>query len=463
MLSRILLTVATAAAVSPFSNDPWAPVRDIVSSEDAIWVSNLSRGFVFTAGNASGRQFTYERGHKASQRLLLASASKFPAALAIAGAVADGHLTFDTHAHEVFGWWSASPTDPRSGVTLRQLLSFTSGFYWDDPSSGAAKCMSSLDGSIIFSPEECAKQIYERAPFKYKPGTTFAYNSFHLQIAGAMAAKAAGISLQQLLHKYLIDKLQLKRTEWLLGQNPQLAAGMTSTADDYDVILRSYMAYELVPKAVADEMERDYLSPPYASQICDWCDSLTDYFGHYSMSNWYECLHSWAGGATSNVSWTPQCANDRIHMDLGLFGWYPLLDRKKGVYFQIAQQVIAGLNSTNPGCEGATLLRLQVKPAVDRALGHVVASAEDISAAVGSNDDEVATAAAVAVAAASARLGYDNTPASLWTELSHALDAQLREEEAAAAVSAAVAGERSWAQAARDAMAAALEWAVSFA
>ena len=455
MSSRILLIAATAAAAS---NDPWAAVRDIVSSQDAIWASNLSRGFVFTAGNASGRQFTYERGHKASQRRLLASASKFPAALAIAGAVADGHLTFDTHAHEVFSWWSASPTDPRSAVTLRQLLSFTSGFYWDNPSSGAAKCMSSLDGSIIYSPEECAKQIYELAPFKFKAGSTFAYNSFHLQIAGAMAAKAAGISLQQLLHKYLIDKLQLKRTEWLLGQNPQLAAGMASTADDYDVILRAYMAYELVPKAVADEMERDYLSPPFASQVCDWCDSLTDYFGHYSMSNWYECLHSWSGGATSNTSWTARCARDRIHMDLGLFGWYPLMDRKKGVYFQIAQMVVAALNDTeNPGCIGATLLRLQVKPAVDRALGHGVTSAEDTSAAAGSSDDAAAAAAAAAAAMASAHLGYDNTPKSLWTELSQALDAQLREEAAAAAA------ERSWAQAAKDAMAAAVEWASSFA
>ena len=58
---------------------------------------------------------------------------------------------------------------------------------------------------------------------------------------------------------------------------------------------------------------------------------------------------------------------------------------------------------------------------------------------------------------ASARLGYDNTPKSLWTELSQALDAQLREEAAAAAA------ERSWAQAAKDAMAAAVEWASSFA
>ena len=31
---------------------------------------------------------------------------------------------------------------------------------------------------------------------------------------------------------------------------------MTSTADDYDTILQKYLAYELVPEAVADDMER---------------------------------------------------------------------------------------------------------------------------------------------------------------------------------------------------------------
>ena len=249
-----------ALTTAVLADDKWEPVRKIVSSTDAIWTQNLSKGFVFTAGDASGRKFTYESPGseyvKAEKRMLLASASKFPAALAIAGAVADGHLTFDTHAHEVFDWWSANASDPRSGVTLRQLLSFTSGFYWKDASSGAAPCMTSLAGASRYTAEECAKQIYEDAPFPFAPGTTFAYNSFHLQLAGAMAAKAARLSLQDLLHKYLIGKLKLNRTAWLGGQNPQLAAAMTSTADDYDTILQKYLAYELVPEAVADDMER---------------------------------------------------------------------------------------------------------------------------------------------------------------------------------------------------------------
>jgi hypothetical protein len=37
---------------------------------------------------------------------VLASSSKFPVALAIAGVVADGTLSFDTPIREVFDWWT---------------------------------------------------------------------------------------------------------------------------------------------------------------------------------------------------------------------------------------------------------------------------------------------------------------------------------------------------------------------
>ena len=211
-------------AASEALSDPWAQVDSLMGN-----FHNLTdcdgcnckgcHGFAFTAGNATHRAYSYAKGStKLTSPLLLASASKFPAAIAISGAVADGHLTFDTHAHEVFPWWTDDAADPRSGVTLRNLLSFTSGFYWADASSGNVSCMAGIAGSILCTPEECAQQIYTNAPFKFKSGTTFAYNSFHLQLAGAMAAKAADITLQELLHQNLITKLGLKHSGWLVGQ-----------------------------------------------------------------------------------------------------------------------------------------------------------------------------------------------------------------------------------------------------
>ena len=83
-----------------------------------------------------------------------------------------------------------------------------------------------------------------------EPGTTWAYNSFHLQVAAAMAAKAANLTVQGLLHTYLIDKLGLSGTSFVGGENPYIAAAMQTTPDDYDKILLAYTSYTLLPKEV---------------------------------------------------------------------------------------------------------------------------------------------------------------------------------------------------------------------
>ena len=133
------------------------------------------------------------------------------------------------------------------------------------------------------------------------------------------------MSVQQ-LHEFLIDKLQLKNTGWLLVQNPMLvAASMHTTADDYDRILSSYLSREFLPKSITDELEKDYLAN--GTKICDWCGELTSYLGHYGMCNWFECL-----GDSPDSTFTEKCRKDNIHNDAGLFGFYPLLDRAKGMH-----------------------------------------------------------------------------------------------------------------------------------
>ena len=56
----------------------------------------------FSAGDAGGCRHTFEKGSlKMDTQIIMASSSKFPAAVAVAGAVHDGHLSFDTKVHDV--------------------------------------------------------------------------------------------------------------------------------------------------------------------------------------------------------------------------------------------------------------------------------------------------------------------------------------------------------------------------
>lgn len=317
----LLSLVVPLEAVENEKWNKWSVVKGILEAYFPI------PDMVFSAGTAEGRQFVFEKGQTTmTSQLAMASSSKFPAAMAIAGCVADGHLTFDTKAHEIWSWWTNHPADPRSRVTLRHLLSFTSGFYWPD-ASGFVPCLGASNSSS-YTPEACAKEIYQQAPFEFEPGTTWSYNSFHLQVAGAMAASAAGISTQEMLDKYLIGPLQLKSTEWLGGANPGLAGNMMTTPEDYDRILQAYVANKLIPSWVSFEMERDYLA--HHVKVSNASSFLVTLLGHYSFCNYFECF------PPKMSNFTEKCKEANIHMDAGLFGYYPLVDRAKGMYMQIA-------------------------------------------------------------------------------------------------------------------------------
>ena len=346
------LLLHLSALVQGEDVDGWEAVRAILSAYFPI------QDMAFSAGLADGRHFTFEKGQTSmSTPLAMASSSKFPAAIAIAGCVAEGHLTFDTFAHEVFPWWTSDPAVPKSRVTLRNLMSFTSGFYSPD-TGGSVPCLGA--NASVYTAEACAREIYDLAPFLYEPGTTWAYNSFHLQVAGAMAAYAAGISVQELLHRYLIQPLKLNATMWMGGGNPGLAGNMMTTGNDYDRILRAYVGHELIPEKVSKEMERDYLD---GVQVANSSTFLVQLLGHYSMCNYFECFPPKTSG------FTDQCKRANVHMDAGLFGYYPLVDRAKGMYMQIVTMKFPQSQATYFAPTIASMaLRLIAKGWVDKAL-----------------------------------------------------------------------------------------------
>ena len=47
----------------------------------------------------------------------------------------------------------------------------------------------------------------------------------------------------------------------------------------------------------------------------------------------YECLANYS--TDINGTWTKYCQDLHIHMDIGLFGYYPLIDRGNNTYMQV--------------------------------------------------------------------------------------------------------------------------------
>jgi CubicO group peptidase (beta-lactamase class C family) len=137
-----------------------------------------------------------------------ASLSKWPAAIMLAGLVEDNIMKFDDPVNKYLKYWATDEKDVRSKITLRDLMTFTSGYTKD----AMVLCTKSFP--------ECAQKLYEKSSHYVAPKTTWTYLSCHLQFAGAMAVEASGHDIQYLFDKYLYKAYNMTSTTWTPLNNP---------------------------------------------------------------------------------------------------------------------------------------------------------------------------------------------------------------------------------------------------
>ena len=144
MVSSALLVLACAVGASAYPPRPKpTTVWQKLEKELEGWA--FTDSFAVAVGNASGNLFTFNKGNLTmNSRVGTASTSKWPVAMMFAGLVEDGTISsLDDKASAYVPWWTKDPKDNRSAVTLRHLLSFTSGFGTGSPGNegGNKTCM----------------------------------------------------------------------------------------------------------------------------------------------------------------------------------------------------------------------------------------------------------------------------------------------------------------------------------
>jgi len=231
---------------------------------------------IATSGDANERVMTLDNGPLSGMTNVFPafSAGKWPATVAIVALIGEGLLYWETKAADVFDWWTNDPNDARSLVTVHDLLSFTDGFvnvkgitqFTHDPVK--QRCLTPGVANF-YTPEECAKQIYETAEFNgveqdtymnattpgAPPGTWFEYNSYHQNIALGLAVKVTGMDARDLLKKYVLEPAGMQDSYWLGGKNPCLSGFLQTTTDDYDSFLRAHTGHKLISKELSDRAE----------------------------------------------------------------------------------------------------------------------------------------------------------------------------------------------------------------
>lgn len=312
---------------APAPSDPWAPVREAffeIAFDNAVLI----------VGDASGVLFTAEKGVLTTRsEVRSASSAKLLAGATIYRMVEDGDLSLTDHPQTYLSYWTDEPADPRSEVTLAQLLGFTSGFNFPPAAGG---CI----GNPFTTLQACAREFYERG-LTTAPGTAFYYGPAHLQIAGAIAEIAGGSSFNDLFRQRIADPLGLDpsfRFDTPSVDNPRVAGGATITGDDYAVVLRAILDGTLFTDI--DEFTRDrtdgliFLFVPDATEVedRDW---------HYAAGAWREC---------DDPEFSADCAAEIVISSPGAFGVTPWIDFDNG-YFGIivADEPVTG--SVEPSVE----------------------------------------------------------------------------------------------------------------
>lgn len=316
-LASLLLT---ACGSSGGSDPSPAPVPDRFAEVDATARAAYERQNVPGMGLA-----IYDRSgtlvfqqmygdFDADRRVAIASASKMVAGAVIFRLIDAGYLSLDSTTAEVLGW-----SDEKSAITLRHLLSFTSGL----PPEHLCTIQTNIDLS------DCVAIIEQQAPVA-APGTLFEYGSTHLHVAARMAEVQVGSTWNAIFRTQLVEPLGLSELEFYTRprraegtSNPLIAGGMRASMNEYARILHFvfdegvWQGAALLDPGLFDLQTRE----PYPDALVGNTprDQLTD-SSYYGLTAWLECA-------------TPDEGCEQLSSP-GAFGFTPWLDRDAG-YFAI--------------------------------------------------------------------------------------------------------------------------------
>ncbi|WP_169577668.1 serine hydrolase domain-containing protein [Sinimarinibacterium sp. CAU 1509] len=249
-LSAMLFAVVLTACGQQAPNAPNEPDQ-VVPADPARWSAVdqtldaylLSSGgpldgYGFAVFNRDGLLHTRYGGRYSGETVvMLASASKGPAAAAVLTLVDAGLLDLDAPVARYIEQAGAPiiwPAD-KQAITMRMLLAHTSGLAGNELVQ--APC---LYVSVTITLQQCAQQIAQ-VPIQHEPGTTFSYGGADYQVAGYVATLIAGMDWIPFFDQAIAAPLNLDTFTYGDPKNvtnPRIAGGARSNLADYARIMQ---------------------------------------------------------------------------------------------------------------------------------------------------------------------------------------------------------------------------------
>lgn len=324
------------------ATDPFAAVDDAArSAVDSMGIDGMGLAIYDSHGTKLFEQMYGD--FSPDRRVAIASASKLVSGVTLFRLIDQGYLTLDSTAGQVLGW-----TGDEGAITLRELMSFTSGLQ---PENG---CTYQSDVTL----SDCVETI-STAGLAAAPGTRFDYGSTHLAVAGRMAEVVTAQPWNQIFATQIRDPLGLPSDIAYYANplkatgtdNPLLAGGLRLSMNEYERILHFvfdkgvWNGSPLLAPALFDTQT----VMPYPDVVIGKSPAEID--ARYGLTAWLECSTPATGCSTISSP--------------GAFGFTPWLDRSAG-YYAILGMEARDNHRTHFGSE----LEQQLKPLIVEALSH---------------------------------------------------------------------------------------------
>jgi CubicO group peptidase (beta-lactamase class C family) len=326
----------------PSSADPFAAVDE--AARTAFQTERLEGLGLAIYDSHGTKVFEHMYGNfSPDRRVAIASASKLVSGVTLFRLIDQGYLSLDSTTGQVLGW-----TGDEGAITLRELLSFTSGLQPEN------RCTYQSDVTLA----DCVGTISQTA-LAAAPGTRFDYGSTHLAVAGRMAEIVTGKSWNEIFAAQLRDPLGLANDIVYYANplkatgtdNALLAGGLRLSMNEYEHILRFVFDKGMWNGAplLAPTLFDTQTVTPYPDAIIGTTPAENGL--RYGLTAWLECSTPATGCSTLSSP--------------GVFGFTPWLDRANG-YYAILGMEDRDNRRTHFGAE----LEQQLKPLIVEALSH---------------------------------------------------------------------------------------------
>lgn len=174
----------------------------------------------------------------------IASASKWLTGATIMSLVDDGLIDLD----KPISTYLPNATGASGRITMRQLVSFTSGLEYDD----RIPCVEDINKTLA----QCNEEILA-LPLLAPPGTGYRYTSTHLHVAAGVAEAVTGQTFEQIFQERIAQPLGMTHTSFVNpvrtakggapDGHPNPAGSAVSTLGDYGRFLEMLVHEGVAP------------------------------------------------------------------------------------------------------------------------------------------------------------------------------------------------------------------------